>query len=109
MSTSIVQNIFSSVLTAFAQPGSGERTTADHDKRWADGSAYRITAVCEPDLIEIEDGHAVRQRIVLSYGAREMFELALKQRSRKTPVGLNLVRESFDLEGVRFSRWAVRD
>lgn len=72
-------------------------------------AAYRITAVCAPDMVEIEDAHAARQRIVLSYGAREMLDLEMKRRRAATPVGLRLRREAFDVDGIAFTRWAVAE
>ncbi|MFG1421244.1 hypothetical protein [Roseixanthobacter liquoris] len=72
-------------------------------------STYKITALCAPDMVEIEDPHAVRQRVVLSYGAREMLDLAMKRTRRESPVGLRIKREAFEVEGLAFSRWALAD
>ncbi len=114
MSKSIVQ---SAVITArdilsFGFGGSSERTGAvgAARARGRDGDgAYRITAVCAPDMVEIEDAHAARQRIVLSYGAREMLDLEMKRRRASTPVGLKLRREAFDVDGIAFTRWAMAE
>jgi hypothetical protein len=51
----------------------------------------------------------VRQRIVLSYGAREMLDLAMKRERRESLVGLRIKREPFEVEGLAFSRWALAD
>lgn len=114
MSKSTVQ---SAVITAldilsFGFGGTSERTgeASAARTRGQDGDgAYRITAVCAPDMVEIEDAHAARQRIVLSYGAREMLDLEMKRRRAASPVGLRLRREAFDVDGIEFTRWAMAD
>ncbi|HQS09691.1 MAG TPA: hypothetical protein PLK13_12785 [Xanthobacteraceae bacterium] len=60
-------------------------------------------------MVEIEDVHAVRQRVVLSYGAREMLDLAMKRERRDSLVGLRIKREAFEVEGLAFTRWALAD
>ncbi len=110
-------NVQSAVLTAldiltFRLGGPSGRAGAALQAdavRGADPAAYRITAICAPDMVEIEDAHAARQRIVLSYGAREMLDLEMKRRRTATPVGLRLRREAFDVDGIAFSRWAVAE
>lgn len=115
MSKSLVQ---SAVITArdilsFGFGGPSERTgsasAASHTRGRDGDGAYRITAVCAQDMVEIEDAHAARQRIVLSYGAREMLDLEMKRRRAATPVGLKLRREAFDVDGIAFTRWAMAD
>jgi hypothetical protein len=117
-----VQNLFASVLDTWgARAPSGpavrhdgrtggpgaNRTRAASDP--AAPSTFEITAVCAPDMVEIEDAHAVRQRIVLSYGAREMLDLAMKRERRDSLVGLRIKREAFEVEGLAFTRWALAD
>lgn len=110
-------NVQSAVLTAldiltFRPAGTSGRPWPYGRAPAASGElpgAYRITAVCASDMVEIEDEHAARQRVVLSYGAREMLALEMKRRRTTTPVGLRLRREAFDVEGVAFSRWAVAE
>ena len=114
MAKSNVQSAFISALDILTfrlggTSGRAKPSGAAHAARGAVPAAYRITAVCEPDLVEIEDEHAARQRIVLSYGAREMLDLEMKRRRTTTPVGLRLRREVFDVEGIAFSRWAVAE
>ncbi|MFG1426020.1 hypothetical protein [Roseixanthobacter glucoisosaccharinicivorans] len=117
-----MQNLFASVLDTFGArapsvpvPGDTRRRngpSANYSPARAEpaaSSTFKITAVCAADMVEIEDVHAVRQRIVLSYGAREMLDLAMKRERRDTLVGLRITREAFEVEGLAFSRWAIVD
>ncbi|MFG1463256.1 hypothetical protein V5F77_10160 [Xanthobacter sp. DSM 24535] len=112
-----VQNLLATVLDTVGARAPGVRASVPHlglseSDRSGDARkepTFRITALCAPDMVEIEDAHAVRQRVVLSFGAREMLDIAMKRECRESPVGLRIRREAFEVEGVAFSRWSLAD
>jgi hypothetical protein len=67
---------------------------------------YRIVATA-PDQMEIEDRAGARSSIPLSLGARTTLAGALRQHGLKSPLGLTIRREPFDVDGAIFYRWAV--